>query len=242
MTFCMLTVQHPFTSVSRALSDWYGVWLRGLPSLKKIAVFLLPVVFGLLLYHFFLSKPYPRIKNASPMGENIICFGDNLTYGTGATRGMDYPSQLARMISIPVMNKGVPGDTTARALARLDQDVLSQSPLVVLITLGGNDLKNGVSRDIAFQNLKRIIKSIQATGALVIVGGIDLPFWGRGFGEGYGEVCSLTGAVLISNILDGIIGNSKLMSDPIHPNDAGYTKVAERFLKALNPYLLAGTR
>ena len=143
---------------------------------------------------------------------------------------------------MPVMNKGVPGDTTARALARLDQDVLSQSPRTVLITLGGNDLKNGIPKDTAFQNLKRIIGSIQATGALVIVGGIDLPFWGRGFGEGYGEVCRETGAVLVPNILDGIIGNSKLMSDPIHPNDAGYTKVAERFLKALNPSLLAGTR
>ena len=142
---------------------------------------------------------------------------------------------------MPVMNKGVPGDTTARALARLDQDVLSQSPRVVLITLGGNDLKNGVSRDIAFQNLKRIIGSIQATGALVIVGGIDLPFWGRGFGESYEQVCRETGAVLIPNILDGIIGNSKLMSDPIHPNDAGYTKVAEKFRKALGSYLSAGT-
>ena len=142
---------------------------------------------------------------------------------------------------MPVMNKGVPGDTTARALARLDQDVLWQSPRVVLITLGGNDLKNGVSRDIAFQNLKRIIGSIQATGALVIVGGIDLPFWGRGFGESYEQVCRETGAVLIPNILDGIIGNSKLMSDPIHPNDAGYTKVAEKFRKALGSYLSAGT-
>ncbi len=210
--------------------------------MKKIAFFLLPMGAGLLLYQFLILTPNPSIRNAHPTGENIICFGDSLTYGTGATAEMDYPSQLARLISTPVMNKGVPGDATARALARLDQDVLLQSPRVVLITLGGNDLKNGVSRDIAFQNLKRIIGSIQATGALVIVGGIDLPFWGRGFGESYKEVCRETGAVLIPNILDGIIGNSKLMSDPIHPNDAGYTKVAERFLKALKPYLPAGTR
>ena len=103
---------------------------------------------GLLLYHFV--EPDPKIKNSQPIGENIICFGDSLTFGTGATRGMDYPSQLSKMISRPVLNKGVPGDTTARALARLDQDVLSQSPRIVLITLGGNDLKNGVPKDTGF--------------------------------------------------------------------------------------------
>jgi len=205
--------------------------------LKKIALFLLPILAGFLLYHFLLSRPNPKIKNAQPIGENIICFGDSLTYGTGATKGMDYPSQLSKMISRPVLNKGVPGDTTTSALARLEQDVLSQSPRIVLITLGGNDLKNSVPKGIAFQNLKRIIESIQARRALVVIGGIDLPVWGRGFGEGYEQLCKETGAILVSNIFDGIMGNTQLMSDSIHPNDAGYAKVARQFHEALKPYL-----
>jgi acyl-CoA thioesterase I len=203
-----------------------------LQRLKKIALWVLPILIGFLLYHYFST---PKIKIAQPLGENIICFGDSLTFGTGATKGMDYPSQLSNMISMPVLNKGVPGDTTARALVRLDQDVMS--PRVVLITLGGNDLKNGVPKDTAFQNLKIMVESIQAKGALVIVGGIDLPFWGRGYGEGYEQLCKETGAILIPNILDGIMGNRQLMSDFIHPNDSGYTIMAERFYKVLKPYL-----
>jgi len=148
---------------------------------------------------------------------------------------MDYPSQLSNMISRPVWNKGVPGDTTARALTRLEQDILE--PRIVLITLGGNDLKNGVPKETAFQNLKIIVESIQAQGALVIIGGIDLPFWGRGYGEAYEQLCKETGVVLIPNILDGIMGNRQLMSDSIHPNDAGYTIMAERFFRELKPYL-----
>jgi acyl-CoA thioesterase I len=216
-------------------------WLHeeALLQMKKLGVLVL-VLIGILGYNFFFATPN-RIKNFSTIGKNIICFGDSLTYGTGATAGMDYPSQLATMISQPVINKGVPGDTTASALARLDHDILSQSPGIVMITLGGNDLKNGVPKDTAFQNLKAIIESIQASGALVIVGGVDMRFWGRGFGEGYEEVCRKTGAVLIPNILDGIMGNSKLMSDPIHPNDNGYTKMAEKFHKALKSYTPAGT-
>jgi lysophospholipase L1-like esterase len=65
------------------------------------------------------------------------------------------------MISRPIINAGVPGDTTVRAMTRLEQDVLSKSPRMVLITLGGNDLKNRTSKESAYQNLKNIIVSIQ---------------------------------------------------------------------------------
>ena len=146
---------------------------------------------------------------------------------------MDYPSQLSRMIAGPVINAGVSGDTTARALQRLERDVLSKSPDIVLITLGGNDLKNGVARDVAFDNLKTIVESIQITGARVIVGGLRFPMRDRGFGRAYQELADETGAVLIPNIFEGIMGNRKLMSDPIHPNDAGYKIIAERFYEAI---------
>jgi len=158
-----------------------------------------------------------------------------LTYGTGAGESMDYPSQLSKMITKPVINAGVPGDTTAGAVKRLDSDVLARSPDLVLITLGGNDLKNGVAKKIAFKNLKIIVESIQSRGARVIIGGLKFPLRDRGFGRGYQELADQTGAILIPNILEGIMGNRKLMSDPIHPNDDGYRIMAERFYKAMLP-------
>ncbi|WP_275950266.1 arylesterase [Desulfonema limicola] len=166
-----------------------------------------------------------------------MCFGDSLTYGTGAAQGLDYPSRLSQMLSMPVINVGVPGDTTGSTLRRLEQDVLSQSPKIVFITLGGNDLKNGISKETAFENLKIIVEKIQAKGALVVIGGISIPFWGKGFGESYDILAKETGAVLIPNIFEGIIGDSKLMSDSIHPNARGYEIMAEMFYKAVKPYL-----
>ena len=170
---------------------------------------------------------------AKPSGEAIICFGDSLTFGTGAGKGMDYPSQLAKMLGKPVINQGVPGDTTASALGRLYRDVLSKNPAVVLITLGGNDLKNGLSRDFTFDNLKLIVESIQERGAKVIIGGLKIPDVDRGFGQAYEALAKQTGATLIPNIYEGIMGNPQLMSDPIHPNDAGYRIIARRFYNAL---------
>jgi len=203
--------------------------------MKKIIILILAILVLLVGYQFFFSRP--AVRNSTPSGENIICFGDSLTFGTGAAENMDYPSQLSRMISKPVINAGVPGDTTAMALARLEEDVLSKSPRMVLITLGGNDLKNRISKETAYQNLKNIILSIQNRGALVIVGGISIPFWGRGFGDMYQKVCKETQALLIPNIFDNIMGDKSLMSDPIHPNDRGYTLMAQKFYRAMKPYL-----
>jgi lysophospholipase L1-like esterase len=117
-------------------------------------------------------------------------------------------------------------------LKRLERDVLAHSPDVVLITLGGNDLKNGAAKT-AFKNLKMIVSLIHDRGARVIIGGLSIPFRDRGFGKGYKKLADETGATLIPNILDGIMGNRKLMSDPIHPNDDGYKIIAQRFYKAM---------
>jgi len=200
--------------------------------MKKLIYILL--TFGILFlgYQLFWSKPDFR-QDITPTGQNIICFGDSLTSGYGASGGMDYPSQLSRLLGKPIINAGIPGDTTARALRRLEEDVLSQSPRIVLLTLGGNDFKNRVSAKTAFENLKTIVEAIQNAGALVVIGGMDLPILGRGIGDGYRQVASETGAILIPNILEGIMGNSKLMSDPIHPNDAGYAQMAKRFYEII---------
>ena len=201
--------------------------------MKKLIYFILA---GLILLagYKFLTSTHQDFSNGSA-GERIVCFGDSLTFGTGASSGKDYPSQLSQLVSRPVINAGVPGDTTARALQRLERDVLPYSPDIVLITLGGNDLKNGIAKDVAFENLRTIVESIQEQGAQVIIGGLHIPFRDRGFGRGYQKLAEETGAILIPNILEGIMGNRKLMSDPIHPNDAGYKIMADRFYNAMRP-------
>ncbi|MDH3391870.1 MAG: arylesterase [Desulfobulbaceae bacterium] len=170
-------------------------------------------------------------------GENIICFGDSLTYGTGAEQNKSYPAQLSAMTDQPVINAGIPGNTTADGLERLETDVLEKSPRIVLITLGGNDLKNGVHKDVAFMNLKTIIEAIQAEGGLVVLGGVKFIILDKGYGEMYKKLAKETDIILIPNILGGLIGKDKYMSDPIHPNGAGYEIMAQKFYKAIEPYL-----
>lgn len=177
-----------------------------------------------------------EIRNAEPTGETIVCFGDSLTYGTGAAKGMDYPSQLSRLIGRPVVNLGVPGNTTADALARIDA-VIEQRPRMVLLTLGGNDLRKKMAKEQAFANLRTLVERVQAQGALVVIGGIEVPLFGQGYGDGYRQLARETGSLLVPNVFEGIMGNTSLMSDPIHPNGEGYGLMAEMFQQAIEPYL-----
>jgi len=196
---------------------------------------ILPVVAVLVgLYRIF--TPEPEIRNALPLGEVVVAFGDSLTYGTGAPKGLDYPSQLAQLMSVRVVNKGVPGDTTTQALKRLDS-VIELKPRIVFITLGGNDLKSGVGKKQVFDNLEQIVVRLQESGALVVIGGIDLPLFGKGFDEAYEVLAIKTGALLVPNVFEDIMGNHGLMSDRIHPNGEGYTIMAQHFYQAVEPYL-----
>lgn len=178
-----------------------------------------------------------RVTNSEPTGTTIICFGDSLTAGVGAEAGASYPAQLERRIGRPVVKAGVSGDTTGSALARLDRDVLAHDPRLVLITLGGNDLMQGVPPEEALANLERIVDGIHRRGALVVVGGVSLPLVDRGYGEVYEELRERTGCLVIGNVLDDIIGRPALMSDRIHPNGKGYAVMAERFHGVVEPYL-----
>ena len=71
--------------------------------MKNTILIIISLILVFLGIRFFYSSE-PEIRNALPSGENIICFGDSLTYGTGASEGMDYPSLLSKMLSMPVIN------------------------------------------------------------------------------------------------------------------------------------------
>ena len=201
--------------------------------MRKFVYILFVVIVLAFCFFLFVYPPGDDDAGSFSTSDVIVCFGDSLTYGTGASPGLDYPSRLGEMLGQEVINAGVPGDTTASALDRLEEDVLSESPGLVLITLGGNDLKNGVPVNDALRNLITIVETIQEHNARVIVGGLKIPLRDRGYGEAYAELESRTGIVLIPHILEDIMGNRSLMSDPIHPNDDGYELMAEKFYKAL---------
>ena len=176
------------------------------------------------------------IVNERPTGKNIIAFGDSLTEGVGAPSGKTYPDRLSASLGVPILNKGVRGNTTSEALARLDRDVLRSDPKIVLLLLGGNDLLRRVPREETLRDYEEVVKRIQAKGALVIVLSLEAGM-GAELAKSVREIAERNGCPIVRDILGGIMGQSDLMSDPVHPNDRGYELLAKKVEPVLKRYM-----
>jgi lysophospholipase L1-like esterase len=179
----------------------------------------------------------PDVANLDSKGTAIICFGDSLTQGEGASPGRDYPSLLAKALGKPVINAGVAGETTHDALRRLEADVLAMHPRLVIVELGGNDFLRQLPWAETFANLEAIVRRIQERGAMVVILGVQPGLLGDAARGEYRRVARARRAVFVPNILEGILTNPALKSDTFHPNDQGYEQIARRVAQAVTPLL-----
>ena len=182
---------------------------------------------------FFNTAP---IANYPSAGTDIVAFGDSLVAGTGSSDGHDFVSLLSGAIGQPVINLGVPGDTTADGLARMSE-LNAYKPKVVLLLLGGNDYLKRIPQEQTFANLAAIIKDIQSRGAIVLLLGVRGGLFGDHFSSGFEDLRDTYHTAYVSNVLDGLLGDKKYMSDQVHPNDAGYRLIAERIAPVLKELL-----
>jgi acyl-CoA thioesterase-1 len=167
-------------------------------------------------------------------GENIIIFGDSLAFGFGSTANHDLASILRQKTGLPVINAGVNGDTTLTSAARLSEDVLSKNPKVVIILVGGNDFFQRIPPETTMASLRTIIDEILKTGSGIILVNENKIFATT---PEFRKLANEKQIPYIENILDGIVGESNLMYDQIHPNDAGYELMAEKIVPVLQDYI-----
>jgi acyl-CoA thioesterase I len=135
---------------------------------------------------------------------------------------------LSSRLGVSIINAGRSGDTTAAALARLDRDVVSLDPRIVIVVLGGNDYLRRVPVDETFDNLTTIVEELRGHGAAVVLAGLSVGLMSDPYSEQYESVARQASAGLVPDILGDIFGRSQLMSDAIHPNDRGYAMIADR--------------
>lgn len=197
----------------------------GPPPIWIIAGALLIV--GALVWLVWPSK-YSRVRNLESQGSAVIAFGDSITAGYGAGTGEDYPSQLSNLIDTPVINAGINGDTTESAIARMEEDVLSRDPRIVIVGLGGNDFLRGTPISTTEANLRTIVRRAQSAGAMVIVLGFRFPSLGSNYESMYERVAEQERCLFVPGVLAGILTDPAMKSDDIHPNARGYALIAER--------------
>jgi acyl-CoA thioesterase I len=177
----------------------------------------------------------------------IVALGDSLTSGRGIGLAQAFPAILQQRLDdagfdYVMVNAGVSGDTSTRALRRLEV-ALDGNVRVLIVALGANDGLRGVPVDQLTSNMSRIIEAAQARGIAVLLCGMEaLPIHGWpytvAFHNAYGELAARYKVPLVPFVLMKIIGDPQMMQpDRAHPNAAGARAIAEIVWPYLNTLL-----
>ena len=194
-------------------------------SLKHILIFLGLGILVVTIF-MFLNRD-PKVTNFPTAGDSIVAFGDSITEGVGTTVGHEYVSLLSERLGVPVINMGVSGDTTADGLRTID-NLMESDPRVVILAFGGNDALKRVPVEQTFSNLASIIERIQGVGGAVVLVGAPGGLYGGRYDKEFEKLAKTYGVAYVPNFIKGLLGKADLMSDSIHPNNAGHVIIADR--------------
>jgi len=163
----------------------------------------------------------------------IVAFGDSITFGTGAQPQESYPAYLERMIGRRVVNAGVPGEVTAAGLSRLTEVLDREKPTLIIICHGGNDYLRRLDRQQAADNVREMVRLARQKGATVVL--IAVPALGLSISPAplYRDIAKELTVPLDEKTLSSILADNSFKSDLIHPNAAGYHRLAESIVDLL---------
>jgi acyl-CoA thioesterase I len=116
---------------------------------------------------------------ANPAPLRIVAIGASNTHGWYVGNQGAYPAQLeallrAKGIDAQITNAGVPFDTTAMMLRRLDKDVPNGTDIVILQP-GGNDLRFLGTRQQRRANIEEMVRRLRARTIKSIVYDDEIP-------------------------------------------------------------------
>jgi acyl-CoA thioesterase-1 len=155
----------------------------------------------------------------------ITLFGDSIAagYGLGPSDGLANQLQIALAalgVQAIVRNAGVPGDTSAGGLGRLNASVRKDTTLCI-VEFGGNDRRLGYPEALTRDSLDAIVKQLKARGVTVVLAGL-----GAGQrGELYRQVAEANHVALYPQLFAGV-GPDMRQPDGVHPNPAGAKVIA----------------
>ncbi|HZW25517.1 MAG TPA: arylesterase [Gallionella sp.] len=178
-------------------------------------------------------------ESALPQSSKVLALGDSLTAGAGVTPEQAWPALLASRTGWEVVNGGVSGDRSGDALARLPALLEEHQPVLVLVTLGGNDMLRHVPEAETVANLERILDMVRASGAKAVLLATPKPsvagavFRNLSPPEFYLTVAEGHRVPLIEEAIPEVLSDPAMKGDPLHPNAEGHALLAGKIIEAL---------
>ena len=184
---------------------------------------LLAIIVGIGLTACSTQPKLPALSNDAV----IVAFGDSLTFGTGSEPAESYPAVLEKMIGRRVVNSGVPGEVTGDGLLHLPEVLEREKPALLLLCHGGNDQLRRLNQQQAANNIREMIRLVQKREVAVVLIAVPAPELSLLPPSMYREIAKELSIPIEEETLSSILANNSLKSDYIHPNAAGYHRLAE---------------
>ena len=187
------------------------------------------------LFLFLICMLMSCSRNSQIYINSIVCFGDSLTQGYGATDEQTYPYFLQQLTNLSVINKGINGNTSKDGLNRID-DILTTQNSIILVEFGANDFFQQVPISETRENIEEIIDKLKATDNIVVLVSIE----DKQLKQLYTMLKSLAKekkVLFIDGILNEFWNDRTLFSDEVHPNSKGYKLVADKIYKSIKHLL-----
>ena len=156
----------------------------------------------------------------------VLAFGDSLTFGTGAGPGESYPEVLSGLIGRTVVNAGVPGEVSTDGLERLPALLDREQPALLLLCHGGNDQLQRLDPARLADNLRAMIREARDRNIAVVLIAVPAPGLSLRPLPLYAGIADEFGLAADLETVADILGDRALKSDYIHPNAAGYRRLA----------------
>jgi lysophospholipase L1-like esterase len=180
-----------------------------------------------------------RIPPLAPHAK-VLAFGDSLTEGVGARPDASYPAVLERLIERTVINAGVPGEISQQGLARLPALLEEHDPALLILCHGGNDLLQGIPLEQVEENVRSMIRLARDRGKEAILIGVPKPGLLLSVPGFYEEIAEDFEIPFEGEILEDLLSTPAMKSDTIHPNSAGYKRLAEAIAVLIDQESSAG--
>lgn len=164
---------------------------------------------------------------------DIIAFGDSLVEGLGAARLNGFVNIIESRLGITILNQGHRGDETADLLKRIDRDVFAYHPRIVILVIGGNDAVHLVPEADFLANTESLFKQLSEHGIVTIFGEVTDNVLFAKRNKQLQALADKYGIIYVPQLMQGVFWTITNKFDPLHPDDAGYQKMADRII----PYL-----
>ena len=210
-------------------------------------------------YGWSTTTPLSSYQHGGIEGATILFFGDSITYGRGSSNNgppTGYPERLVSLLGpalgghFHVVNAGLPGETTSQGRSRIGSLLSTHKPNLTLLMEGTNDHVFQYSFASIEANLRDMIAQIRSRGSQVVLGNTPpvSTYYDSGratqasriraFNPTQANIAASLGVPMASvyESLANVANWPTALYAPQsanHPNDAGYQRVAEEYLRTV---------